>query len=94
MSAARSIMSRVVERQQAVPALVRKVRDFVEVDTRLLTAPLGRRPGPRVIEQNIAHDPRRNSEELRPLQVNFGHVDQASIRDSRWTNVRDGNTSF
>jgi hypothetical protein len=45
-----------------------------------LTAPLGRRPGPRVVEQNIAHDPRRDSEELRPMpQIDFGHIDQAHV---------------
>ncbi len=82
---------RVVERHQVAPALGRKVSDFVEVDARLLTAPLGRHPGPRVVEQNIAHDSRRNSEELRPMpQIDFGHIGQAQVRFVNQTRSLNG----
>ena len=76
----RERIQRVVERDQFASAPGRDVRNFVQIDARLISTPF--RPGarPRCIQQNVPHDARRYGEEVGPvLPVHIRHIDQAYI---------------
>src|SRR5207248_2689762 len=71
---------RVVEGHQVGPATSRDIRNFIEIDPRLLAATLCRGASPRVVEQYVSHNARGDGEELRPmLPVDVSYIDQAQI---------------